>query len=278
MDSNQNGCCWRGTPMEEIYRGLSEWELSHLPPILNRRNHTVLFELPIDLNSTIPPKPHAGHMKWDSLHVRLPCSPQNEYIVTDEVCTFYTGPLWTVKMFSTFLWHLTERWKFDGEKATLGNHTKRIAATDSDQSWLGEGNSIIQYQICQTMEILRFAWIVRRGRGVEILNCLHSFWNSSKLYFQDLDAAESTAFFAETLPEIIRLALRLPDLIPSAIPLLKHSISKSVSLSQEQVASLLANAFLVSLLSIVFEPRINESIFAVHISPSQRIQSKIRIS
>lgn len=71
--------------MEDIYRGLSEWELSHLPPIVNRRNHIVLFELPIDLNATEPPKPHDGQMKWDSLHVRLPCSPQNEYIVSDEV-------------------------------------------------------------------------------------------------------------------------------------------------------------------------------------------------
>lgn len=74
--------------MGEIYRGLNEWELSHLPPIINRRNHIVLFELPIDLNSMQPPTPHAGQMKWDSLHVRLPCSPQNEYIVGDEVIHF----------------------------------------------------------------------------------------------------------------------------------------------------------------------------------------------
>lgn len=131
MDSNRNDCCWRGTPMEEIYRGLSEWELSHLPPILNRRNHTVLFELPIDVNSTRPPKPHDGQMKWDSLHVRLPCSPQNEYIVSDEVRTFYSSAL---RMFIHFLLHLSERWKFDGEKAALGNHTKRTVAADSVQS------------------------------------------------------------------------------------------------------------------------------------------------
>lgn len=87
-DTNQKDCCWRGTPMEQIYRGFSEWELSHLPPIVNRRNHTVLFELPVDVNAMEPPKPHDGQMKWDSLHVRLPCSPQNEYIVIDEVRAF----------------------------------------------------------------------------------------------------------------------------------------------------------------------------------------------
>lgn len=74
--------------MDEIYRGLSAWELNHLPPIVNRRDHAVLFELPVNLNSTEPPKPHRGQPKWDSLHVRLPCAPQNEYIVADEVSEF----------------------------------------------------------------------------------------------------------------------------------------------------------------------------------------------
>lgn len=52
-------------------------------------------------------------------------------------------------------------------------------------------------------------------------------------------------FFNVVLPKIIKLALRLPELIPSAIPLLNRSTStKSISLSQQQIASLLANAFL----------------------------------
>lgn len=82
---NENDCCWKGNTMEEIYRSINEWELSHFPPIINRRDHIVLFELPINLNSTEPPKPHKGHSKWDSNHVRMPCSSQNEYLVSDEV-------------------------------------------------------------------------------------------------------------------------------------------------------------------------------------------------
>lgn len=62
--------------------------------------------------------------------------------------------------------------------------------------------------------------------------------------FQELNPNESRAFFIETLPEIIRLALRLPELIPCAIPLLKHNGNNSISLSQQQIGSLLANAFL----------------------------------
>lgn len=61
---------------------------------------------------------------------------------------------------------------------------------------------------------------------------------------QELDASEAKIFFDETLPEIIRLALQLPDIVPSSIPLLKQGTSKSISLSQKQAACLLANAFL----------------------------------
>lgn len=42
---------------------------------------------------------------------------------------------------------------------------------------------------------------------------------------------------------MIRLALQLPTLIPNAIPLLRRGSNRSISLSQQQVACLLANAF-----------------------------------
>lgn len=64
------------------------------------------------------------------------------------------------------------------------------------------------------------------------------------LFEEVLDEAETEGFFANTMPAIIRLALRMPELIPTAIPLLKHGQNKSISLSQQQIACLLANAFL----------------------------------
>lgn len=78
-------CTHKGSSMDEIYRGLNPWELSQLPPIINKRDHAVLFQLPINLNSNEPPEPHRGEVKWDSNHVRLPCASQNEYLLTDEV-------------------------------------------------------------------------------------------------------------------------------------------------------------------------------------------------
>jgi len=59
-----------------------------------------------------------------------------------------------------------------------------------------------------------------------------------------MDREESVHFFAHLLPKIIALALRLPELLPCGIPLLKQNHNRSLSMSQLQVSSLLANAFL----------------------------------
>ncbi|WAQ96761.1 PARG-like protein [Mya arenaria] len=56
---------------------------------------------------------------------------------------------------------------------------------------------------------------------------------------------ERLAFFARggTLSKIARLALQLPHLCPTPIPLLKEKTNLSLTLSQQQVGCLLANAF-----------------------------------
>lgn len=59
-----------------------------------------------------------------------------------------------------------------------------------------------------------------------------------------LEKYETEQFFRTLLPGIIRLALQLPSIVPGNVPLLKKEMNLSVSLSQMQVASLLANAFL----------------------------------
>ncbi|XP_037889920.1 poly(ADP-ribose) glycohydrolase isoform X2 [Glossina fuscipes] len=65
-----------------------------------------------------------------------------------------------------------------------------------------------------------------------------------KLFGEELDETEAEAFFEELLPRIIRLALRLPELVQAPIPLLKQGKCQALTLSQEQVSCLLANAFL----------------------------------
>ncbi|XP_012540752.1 poly(ADP-ribose) glycohydrolase [Monomorium pharaonis] len=71
-------------------------------------------------------------------------------------------------------------------------------------------------------------------------------WNFAGLhhFFSEiLDSEETTMFFETLMPKIVQLALQLPVLLTGAIPLLKRHTNASISLSQLQVASLLANAF-----------------------------------
>lgn len=76
---------FKGVSMEQVYRGYDKWHLDHLPPIANKRDHIVLFQLPIAEGSTKPPEPHRGENKWDSNHVRMPYSHQCEYKTECEV-------------------------------------------------------------------------------------------------------------------------------------------------------------------------------------------------
>ena len=66
-------------------------------------------------------------------------------------------------------------------------------------------------------------------------------------YFHEhLAPAENRRFFAEQLPEMIRLCLSLRDVVTSPPPLLRKLTSQGalrVTMSRHQVAALLANAF-----------------------------------
>ncbi|KAL1459238.1 hypothetical protein WDU94_011244 [Cyamophila willieti] len=64
------------------------------------------------------------------------------------------------------------------------------------------------------------------------------------LFTTEIEENETEIFFNRLLPKIISLALRLPSLLQCGIPLLKTHANHSITLSQLQIASLLANAFL----------------------------------
>ncbi|XP_024938094.1 poly(ADP-ribose) glycohydrolase isoform X2 [Cephus cinctus] len=83
-----------------------------------------------------------------------------------------------------------------------------------------------------------------------ILSYNHKYahrWDFSALhqFFSEVvDEESANHFFTGLLPKIVQLALQLPVLVTGAIPLLKRHTNASISLSQLQVSSLLANAFL----------------------------------
>ena len=63
-------------------------------------------------------------------------------------------------------------------------------------------------------------------------------------YFSRISKEKSSHFFAKTLPKMINLALELPKVVTHSLPLLRKQEGYSISMSQKQVACLLANAFL----------------------------------
>ncbi|XP_069686554.1 poly(ADP-ribose) glycohydrolase isoform X2 [Periplaneta americana] len=72
-------------------------------------------------------------------------------------------------------------------------------------------------------------------------------WDFSVLHllFTDVFSEEETDnFFSNLLPKIVQLALQLPTLLTAPIPLLVQHCNHTLSFTQLQIASLLANAFL----------------------------------
>lgn len=64
-----------------------------------------------------------------------------------------------------------------------------------------------------------------------------------KFFSDTLEEEETEYFFANVLPKLIQLALSLPHIVTTGIPLLRKYKRHSVSLSQQQISCLLANAF-----------------------------------
>ncbi|XP_064457602.1 poly(ADP-ribose) glycohydrolase-like [Ornithodoros turicata] len=70
-----------------------------------------------------------------------------------------------------------------------------------------------------------------------------SFRGLHKFFEEELELTEAQGFFEHLLPKMVRLALRLPELVTKPIPLLKCGMNHSLTFSQLQVACLMCNAF-----------------------------------
>ncbi|XP_061052153.1 poly(ADP-ribose) glycohydrolase isoform X5 [Eubalaena glacialis] len=68
---------------------------------------------------------------------------------------------------------------------------------------------------------------------------LVDFWDKVEV----LEEAEAQHLYQSILPDMVKIALCLPNICTQPIPLLKQKMNHSITMSQEQIASLLANAF-----------------------------------
>ena len=195
---------WDGTPLSEICFGPSTYPI--LPPLQSSATHAILFRP--RLKPGQPPTPFPDKFKdvWDANHVRMPCSSQSVYPVATTDTSSATNEASATKT-------LVPRW--DIIKESL----KKPIANSYDLE-----EAILTYN---THYAKRWNFYG-----------LHSYFNDH------CSEEEAQSFFGSVLPRVIDLALSLPSLVTHALPLLKKQLDYSVSLSQQQVACLLANAFL----------------------------------
>ncbi|XP_073430941.1 poly(ADP-ribose) glycohydrolase isoform X2 [Dendrobates tinctorius] len=91
------------------------------------------------------------------------------------------------------------------------------------------------------------------GKPHELMEAILSYnmsyskkWDFTALFdffTKVLEEDEQKHFFRSILPEMAALTLKLPKLCTQPIPLLKKKMTRSITMSQEQISCLLANAF-----------------------------------
>ncbi|KAJ9596673.1 hypothetical protein L9F63_012277, partial [Diploptera punctata] len=134
-------------------------------------------------------------------------------------------------------------WDSSHVRMPYSQHNLYPVQEDNDRSGLRQRWELIQGGLLKTMlscQQLETAILSYNSKYSE-------FWDFSilRMLFNELFTEEETDnFFTTLLPRIVQLALQLPTLITAPVPLLVQHHNHTLSFSQLQIASLLANAFL----------------------------------
>uniref|UniRef100_UPI00398F0B3B poly(ADP-ribose) glycohydrolase isoform X2 n=1 Tax=Pristiophorus japonicus TaxID=55135 RepID=UPI00398F0B3B len=102
-------------------------------------------------------------------------------------------------------------------------------------------------------ELIRKALLRKFANSLDVKDAILKYnatyakkWDFTILNYlctEDLNEVETQHLLQSLLPEMAELALRLPAVCTQPIPLLKQKMNHSITMSQEQIACLLANAF-----------------------------------
>ncbi|XP_062411142.1 poly(ADP-ribose) glycohydrolase-like isoform X2 [Sardina pilchardus] len=86
--------------------------------------------------------------------------------------------------------------------------------------------------------------VAKIEKAIKKYNPQYSSWSFVGLQQYEKEIPkEEKEIFAKVIPKIADLALKLTDYVPRGLPLLQQGKSRSITLSQVQIAALLANAF-----------------------------------
>ncbi|KAM6185848.1 poly(ADP-ribose) glycohydrolase isoform 2-T2 [Rhynchocyon petersi] len=111
----------------------------------------------------------------------------------------------------------------------------------------GERTAGSRWELIQTSLLNRFTRPQNLKDAILKYNVAYSKkWDFTALIdFWDkvLEEAEAQHLYQSILPSMVKIALCLPNICTQPIPLLKQKMNHSITMSQEQIASLLANAF-----------------------------------
>ncbi|XP_062926484.1 poly(ADP-ribose) glycohydrolase isoform X2 [Mobula hypostoma] len=123
----------------------------------------------------------------------------------------------------------------------------------SDQNLFPVENENGSKRVSSRWELIQTALSRKFGNSLDVKDAILKYnagyakkWDFTVLNYlctEVLDDVETQHLLQSILPEMAQLALRLPTVCTQPIPLLKQKMNHSITMSQEQIACLLANAF-----------------------------------
>ncbi|KAF9169213.1 hypothetical protein BGX21_010826 [Mortierella sp. AD011] len=202
---------------------------------------------------------------WDLEHVRLPCADRTypaEVNYWPEIVSGLTEPILTSVQLSEVMlrwcpgkrngWNinaldafLNNRSAEDDERIQQGTHSD-VVLDPAEQKAQGELDSDdygTNSDYDDGPSLQKGQDLVDPTESEEGIAASGGGAAGGPLKSQFLSTQERQHFFDVTLPRMQALALRLPELVKKPIPFLKMQKDSAVTLSQEQIACLLANAF-----------------------------------
>ncbi|KAG9064722.1 hypothetical protein KI688_002981 [Linnemannia hyalina] len=207
---------------------------------------------------------------WDLEHVRMPCSKriyESDKSFWPEIVKSLSEPIVNCQQLSDVMlqWNKGKQngWNMNALDAFLNNRSADLPLEESgahSDTLLDPTEQQIQAaraaQSSSDEDDYDFGWSPPHQEGAYGEEQVHPFQQPGEdagtgieegrggpLKSQFLSTEERQYFFDVTLPRMQALALRLPELITKPIPFLKQQQDSAVTLSQEQIACLLANAF-----------------------------------
>ncbi|KAF9362790.1 hypothetical protein BGX34_005493 [Mortierella sp. NVP85] len=221
--------------------------------------HHVLCKIP-GLDQTEFPYPSNYEDRWDKDHVRLPCSPTSYY--WSEIVQGLTTPITNFCELSKVMarWNGgdDQEWRMEALEALLNQKADRPPPPESHDTRNRRGYDSPLADMNDLEPERRFEeGMDSDGDTIMESTTSHRSPRSERSYSPEPGSKESDGdaesdyfskeerdrFFTTILPKMQALALRLPELVKKPIPLLKEQVDMAVTLSQEQIACLLAHAF-----------------------------------